>query len=262
MSAPGPGDEGLPPIPQAPAADPVGPAARPVTDPRRSPYAPAPVPAADAVTPATADPQALPVIARPPWDGVSIAGVVTGILALGPVAVVLGALGLRRTRTRWLRSPGLAVAALVLGIAGTMGWIALGVAAALGAFAGPSLTPVAGDVPAPRSVHAQALASGNCLATLPPQQEVGEVPVVPCSQPHIAQVIGSATLTATSYPGPDEALAQGEELCAPVTEPYRADGTSWWIVPSPAGWDAGTRDVVCLVRFLGGPVTHDLLATS
>lgn len=64
-------------------------------------------------------------------DGVSIAALVTGILSLGFVATILGAVGLRRTADGTRKGTGMAWAGVVLGILGTIGW-ALGIGYFLG----------------------------------------------------------------------------------------------------------------------------------
>jgi len=63
----------------------------------------------------------------PRTDGVSIAALVTGILGTGVVAIVLGILGLRRTKKNGTQGRGLAIAGLVLGGLGVLSWVVLGV---------------------------------------------------------------------------------------------------------------------------------------
>ncbi|TNU76841.1 hypothetical protein FH969_01730 [Miniimonas arenae] len=235
------------------------------TDPKRSPYAPpetGPRPP-DLSTPHGVGPaEVMPEIAKPPLDPVSVTAVVSGAVGLGPVAVVLGALGLRRTSTRWLRSTTIAGVGLGLGVLGTIGWGVLAVVAALGGFGGASADPVPGDVDAPRTVQASALARGNCVEHLPPQQEVGELALVPCAQPHLAQVVDVTTLDVDTYPGPDAAVEQGEAACATAFGAFDTDDAAfleWWLVPSPAAWDDGVRTVACLVRSTQGQVETDLV---
>ncbi|ACZ29179.1 hypothetical protein Xcel_0139 [Xylanimonas cellulosilytica DSM 15894] len=71
-------------------------------------------------------------------DGVSIAALVTGLLGLGPVPLVLGIVGVRRTGRTRQAGRGLAVAGIVLGalqiLVGVAAIIALVVAGARGAF--------------------------------------------------------------------------------------------------------------------------------
>lgn len=65
--------------------------------------------------------------AAPRTDGVSIAALVTGIVGTGVVAIVLGVLGLRRTKKNGTQGRGLAIAGIVLGGLGVLSWIVLGV---------------------------------------------------------------------------------------------------------------------------------------
>ncbi|WP_062462427.1 DUF4190 domain-containing protein [Demequina soli] len=65
-------------------------------------------------------------------DGLGIAAFVTGCVGLGPVAVVLGLLGLSRVRGGVAMRRAWPLAGLVLGIVGTLGWIAIAVAVASG----------------------------------------------------------------------------------------------------------------------------------
>lgn len=60
--------------------------------------------------------------ARVPTDGVSIAAMVTGLLGLGVVGVVLGAIGLRRTAGAQRKGTGMAWAGVILGLVGTIIW--------------------------------------------------------------------------------------------------------------------------------------------
>ena len=250
----------LPEIPQAPDSSPQEESRR-----RRSPYASAPPPPPSSAAPAaeegTAFGAVLPTIAKPPRDGVSVAAVATGAVGLGPVAIALGAVGLRRTTKQWRRSPAIAGVGLGLGVLGTLGWIGLGVAASLGAFSGPDLTATPGDVETARTVHASALAEGNCVETVPPQQEVGEVRIVPCAQPHLAQVLAVEDYPSDTYPGQDPALETATEWCAGLLEEqgFHADSVlAWPIVPTPAAWDEEVRTMSCLARSTLGQITGDL----
>lgn len=260
-----------PPIPPNPGAQPPRPTGAPVPEiPQAPSHSPQPVPPARghnpyvqrpaAVPPPPQQSMAMPAIQRPPLDAVSVTSVITGAVGLGPVALGLGIAGLRRTSTRWLRSTKIAGAGIALGVIGTLAWLGLGLAAALGAFGGPSLEAQPGDVSAPRAVHASALATGNCVQTLPPQQVVGEVTQVPCATEHLAQVLAVVDLTGEGYPGQAEALALGEQACEAVTGAVTDQSLlAWPIVPTEAAWADGVRTAVCMVRSLAGPMTSSLV---
>lgn len=65
--------------------------------------------------------------AAPRTDGVSIAALVTGILGTGVVALILGIVGLRRTKKNGTQGRGFAIAGVVLGGLGVLSWIVVGV---------------------------------------------------------------------------------------------------------------------------------------
>lgn len=256
-----------PPIPLAPTAAPAG-------ERGRSPYAPPPGQATTG-QPTPGQPplgggMALPEIAKPPLDGPALSSVITGALGLGPVALALGAVGLRRTRRSWRRSPRLAWIGIGLGAAATLVYTLLGLVwAAGGGFGIGGGSGESGDVAEPVVVHASRLAVGNCISHLPPDPPVGEVSLVPCAQAHAAQVVALVDIEHDddTYPGEASALAFGEEACTAPAQAVdlagaglRPDGVRpWWFAPSERGWDAGTRHVVCLVRTTGAALEDDLL---
>ncbi|ACQ81891.1 hypothetical protein Bcav_3649 [Beutenbergia cavernae DSM 12333] len=266
---PGPAPQPVPGATPGPAQAPPGSEPPPVplaptpttsADRSRSPYG-APLPPGAAPTPPP-DRFTIPQIARPPLDAVSVASVVTGVLLLGPVALVLGILGVRRTTRAWRRSPRIAWTGVVLGIVTTLGWVLLGLTAWLSGGLSGGGEAVPGDVDAPRTVHASSLARGNCVEFLPPDQQIGEVTQVPCAQPHAAQVVDVVELDGGAYPGPDAVLAAGEEACTSLAEGLDvgdAQVRPWWLVPSESGWEQGTQVAVCLVRTTAAPLEVDLV---
>lgn len=61
----------------------------------------------------------------PSTDPVSIVALVAGVLGTGPLAFVLGAIGLRRTVGGVRRGRGMAWAGAILGLLATIGWLLL-----------------------------------------------------------------------------------------------------------------------------------------
>jgi hypothetical protein len=190
---------------------------------------------------------------------VSVAALVTGALGLGPVAVVLGLIGWRRTRPGALRGRGLAVAGLVLGALGTLAWLAL---AGVGVGTALASRPLPADVPAPADARAVRLVTGNCLAELPQDGPVDRVRVVPCADEHAAQVVSSYEFPAdATWPGPAEAAARVSAGCD-LTAAEREQGlrmVAW--APSERSWSAGDRTGLC-VAVLAVPATGSLLDGS
>lgn len=179
-------------------------------------------------------------------DPVSVAALVSGVLPTGPVAAVLGVLGVRRTGRG--RRPGrpLAVVGLVLGLA----WTGVGIAAGASLLRGPG---VDGDVAEPRGTASAHLREGNCVRNLPAQGEVRRVSLVPCADPHTAQVVHVGELPPE---GPEAAHEQGRLLCeeaAAATDTRGEDVDVVTLVPT-----AGTSPVVCLLEW-PTPVETDLV---
>ncbi len=181
---------------------------------------------------------------RPRQEPLAVAALVTGVLGLGPVAVVLGAVGLHRVRARARRGRGLALAGLVLGIVGTLAWAAL---AAVTVGTALASRPLPGDVTEPRDAHAVQLVTGSCLADLPATAQVDQVRVVPCAGEHRAQVLTAYAFDDDqAWPGDAEVVARTSAACT-LTDEERATGlrlVAW--SPTEGSWAAGDRTGLCL----------------
>lgn len=185
---------------------------------------------------------------------------VTGILLLGPVALVLGIVALRRIATRGTRGRGLAVAGVVLGAVVTV----LGPAVAIGVPVVQSqLTrPLPADVSAPRDARAVQLVTGSCVEELPADGPVQVVRVVPCADPHEAQVVTQFDFARDAvWPGQQSAHARVAKACV-LDEAESAAGVravTW--APTESGWARGDRRGLCLA-VVDGTVTGSFLDGS
>jgi hypothetical protein len=65
-------------------------------------------------------------------DGVSIASLVTSLVCCAPVGLVLGFVGLKRTKGGQRKGRGLAITGIVLGLLGILVWVGLAIAAVAG----------------------------------------------------------------------------------------------------------------------------------
>ncbi len=196
---------------------------------------------------------------RPRTDRVAVAALVTGVLALGPVALVLGLVALPRTRPGRLRGRGLAVAGVVLGALGTLAWAAL---AAVGVATAAATRPLPADVPEPVTARAVQVVTGNCLAALPDDGEVDRVEVVPCAEPHAAQAVTAYEFGPdAAWPGAAQAAATVAAACD-LTAAERESGlraVAW--APTERSWAAGDRAGLCLA-VLPEPARGSLLDGS
>ncbi|WP_373309971.1 DUF4190 domain-containing protein [Cellulomonas chitinilytica] len=184
---------------------------------------------------------------------------VTGVLLLGPVALVLGLVALRRTAAQQTRGRRLAIAGVVLGAVGTVALVVGVVVAVLTASAQRSLPP---DVPEARDAHAAQLVTGNCLAALPADGTVETVRVVPCAEPHAAQVVTDYEFTSNAvWPGQDAADARVARACVLDDDEAAAGVRTVTWAPTEAGWSRGDRRGLCLA-VLDDDVTGSLLDGS
>ena len=194
---------------------------------------------------------------RAPLDRWSVASVVAGVLMTGPVAIALGVVGLRRTRARGLRGSRMAVAGIVLGVIGTLAIVAVAVSVQVTAAAH---RPLPLDLDAPREAHAAQLVTGHCVDPLPPSESVDEVTVVPCGQPHAAQVVTEYRFDAAAiWPGQEAADRRVASACA--LAPAEADAgvraVAW--APTEESWGRGDRTGLCVATVEGGGLTGSFL---
>lgn len=83
------------------------------------------------------------------------------------------------------------------------------------------------------------------------EQEVGELPVVDCSEPHTGEVFFVEVLTDAEYPA--DAATRGDEICYNAFEPFVGisyEESALYVTslyPTTTSWDAGDRQIVCLI---------------
>ncbi|UZN03938.1 septum formation family protein [Cellulomonas sp. S1-8] len=115
--------------------------------------------------------------------------------------------------------------------------------------------PLAPDVAQPVEAYAVQLVTGSCLEALPADGEVGRVGVVPCADPHAAQVVAQYAFdAAAAWPGQDGAHQRVTRACVLSDEEVAAGVRLVTWAPSEAGWSRGDRTGLCLA-VPTGPVT-------
>jgi len=94
---------------------------------------------------------------------------------------------------------------------------------------------------------------GTCFDDPESFDEVTDVPVVDCADPHDNEVIGNFDLPDGGYPGDDVVADRAQTGCLGRFEPYvGVDYASsiydlGWFTPTADSWDAGDREVICFV---------------
>lgn len=90
--------------------------------------------------------------------------------------------------------------------------------------------------------------------------EISDVALVDCDDPHDNEVYAVAELEDGDYPGDEAVLTRAQDICLDAFEPYVAEpyATSelfaTWIVPTEGSWSDGDRDVVCVLFDADGPL--------
>jgi hypothetical protein len=105
---------------------------------------------------------------------------------------------------------------------------------------------------------------GDCLGDAAAGQ-VSDVQVVPCGEPHDAEVFADFQLDGAEYPGAEEVTRLADEGCLSAFEDYvglpyqRSALEITYFAPTESSWnDLGDRLVSCLLHDPAGPVSGSL----
>ena len=122
-----------------------------------------------------------------------------------------------------------------------------------------------------KNVSTFKLKSGDCM--VPPTQvkaELSKVKVVSCTAPHTQEVYAAAKFTGDNtgvnapYPGDDTLKKFADGRCAQLYQGYVGvaypDSSLFftYLLPSPRSWQAGDRNVVCVVTTTGNRLTRSV----
>jgi hypothetical protein len=83
--------------------------------------------------------------------------------------------------------------------------------------------------------------------------EVSEVPIVECSDPHDNEVFAVHEMLDSAYPGFDEAGDRADGLCREDFEPFVgvqyevSELDIGWLIPTDLSWANGDREIVCFL---------------
>lgn len=118
--------------------------------------------------------------------------------------------------------------------------------------------------PTSSSVDAFEIGVGDCVDTTTGSGEITEVPVVPCSRPHVGEAYESVTMPGDGvFPG-DQAVVEAARGCEEPFEEFVgvALAVSQLMVtyfhPTAQSWDTGDREILCIVSDPVGLVTGTL----
>jgi hypothetical protein len=197
------------------------------------------------------DPAAAPV------SKLAVLALVTGVLALVPIAVAAGIAALAGIRRTGRRGHGMAMAALFVSAA----WVIVGGAVGtVGALTHGFKRPV---VVKYHESTVFTLQKGECVNTAGAQA----VSVLPCSAPHKAEVFATFSLPASAWPGTAAVRQEASSGCVSRLTGYlnpqlAISLAQSYVFPDKVAWTAGTRTVVCEVRAASGDLTGSVRGAS
>jgi len=196
---------------------------------------------------------------RRPVSKLAIAALVTGILALVPLALGLGVAALSVIRRTGRRGHGMAVAGLLLAIA----WAVAGGTAGLAAVVTHGFRQKVQVGYGQDAIFT--LRQGECLNGPPNGQYFT---AMPCATPHDAEVFATFALPATRWPGAaalrDDAGAGCASRLSGYMNPQFANAglSQVFVYPDQQAWAAGVRTVICEVRASSGQLTGSVRGTG
>lgn len=226
------------PGPSPPANWPAGPAENQSWQPSLAPTAPT-----YTWGPVAADPQRT----TNPWAIVSL---VTGILAVVPVAVTAGFVAVWQINRRRQGGLGLAIAGIVTAVSWTLIGLMVAVGILLYRNADPGFDGTMGRV-----ADAGSTSVGDCLTEPGAQDSISRV--IDCEQDHGAEVYLVDELGTAAWPGYDRVWEDADTRCYDAFEPFVGETYEWsgydygFFLPDQAEWQDGEARVVCVV--LPGP---------
>lgn len=192
---------------------------------------------------------------RQPVSKLAIAALISGLLALLPLALGFGIAALVVIRRSGRRGYRMAVAGIYAA------WIWVLVAAAvviLAHFTHNFHTRV--DVRY-QPAAAYSLQPGKCINGDPND---GSFTVVSCSSSHEAEVYGRFSLTGRTYPGAsavrDRVVAGCSNLLTAYVDPQLASisFSQLYVYPDRQAWSAGERTVICAAQFTSGAMSGSI----
>jgi hypothetical protein len=185
-----------------------------------------------------------------PVSKLAVLALVTGLVALVPIAVASGVAALVGIRRTGRGGHGMAMAGLFLSAA----WVIIAVAiGTVGVVTHGFHKPVTIKY---REAAVFTLHKGDCVNS--PSAQL--VSILPCSTPHEAEVFATFALPASAWPGTTAIATAASSGCGSRLNGYlnpqlAVSLTQSYVYPDQVAWTAGTRTVVCEVRASSGNLT-------
>jgi hypothetical protein len=191
---------------------------------------------------------------RPPLSKLAVVAMISGLLALLPLALGFGIAALVVIRRTGRRGSAMALT----GIYAAWIWVLVGGAAAALIYFTHGFSPRVQVRYRPAAAYS--LQPGDCINRL----NDGSYSIVSCSTSHDAEVYGRFSLTGKAYPGSAAIQSSVSTGCAGLLTSYMnpqyADiGFSQeYVYPDQSAWAAGERTVICEASFDSGAISGSI----
>ncbi|SDT79004.1 DUF4190 domain-containing protein [Actinoplanes derwentensis] len=199
-----------------------------------------------------------PPVAAQGTNGFAIAALVTSIcggLGLGSVlGLAFGITALVQIKRRPQKGRGLAIAAVVISSLTML----LAIVAVTSVLIDKAKDKAAGI----EDVDTTALKQGDCIRSIKESAAVYDMPVMPCTQPHEAEVYHVFTFPAGPFPGRTTIETEGETRCNAAFEPFLTPQNEnmdiYYLYPrNTLDW-ARDRTLICIAADPAGPRTTSM----
>jgi hypothetical protein len=178
-------------------------------------------------------------------SGFAIASFVLGLLGGVLLSVIFGLVALRRIRRRNLKGRGFAIAGLAL----SGFWTLLVVVIVVVGLSTDAERDSSGRVQEAGSESVFDLRVGDCANGVEETGEEYSVDLVPCGEPHDAEVVSSFRFPEGGYPGETEVFRVADRRCASEVGAAAPAGEPFYYYPTEDSWDRGDREVNCIAIF-------------
>jgi uncharacterized protein DUF4190/putative regulator of septum formation len=185
----------------------------------------------------------------------ALVGSIVGLIGFGSLlGLILGFFALREIKQQPQKGRELAILAMVIG--GITGVIGLAI---LPSYLEESRREKKAGA---ETVVADELDKGDCILTLDESASVRYLPVVPCAQPHVAEVYDISTMPDGSYPGEEAVQKEGELRCDGAIRLYPKEKTGHvgitFLYPDAVTW-YGNKNITCIAVEQNGTSTTSII---
>ncbi|PSK98019.1 putative regulator of septum formation [Murinocardiopsis flavida] len=122
--------------------------------------------------------------------------------------------------------------------------------------------------PGEQSTDVHEIKVGDCMNDQSVEEQVTELPIVPCEKPHDSEVFANGESASPEWPGEEALSTEADELCESKFADFVGisyDESSLTIGsynPSKESWADGDRRIDCMIGDANGQVTGSLKGSA